>query len=276
MRFATNALAALCVTWSYLPASAQTTIRVDGAIGSMPLVQALAKVFQGKHPGITIEFGKGLDREARIEALDKGAIDIALASQGLDAIANRGMSVTEIARTAVVFAVNASVGVSSLTGDQICGIFTGSITNWNQVGGPDLAIAASSRPESEVDTGVIRDGVTCLKSVKFSPTVKIIPRGIDMVRELAGTTGAMGVTSANLVEQSGRKIKALALEGVAASEMNVVSGKYRLIREVFLVVKMNATPPVQQFISFIRSVDGAAVIKANGALPAGAKQASSP
>ena len=92
---------------------AQTAISVDGSMGSMPLVHALAKAFQAKQPDVTLEFGKGLKPKARIDALASGTIDIALASRGLniDALARHGMHVTEIARMAVVFATHASAGV---------------------------------------------------------------------------------------------------------------------------------------------------------------------
>lgn len=268
-RLARIAFVALITSLGCVTASAQTPIKIDGSMGSMPLVQALAKAFQAKQPGVTTEFGKGLNPKARIDALANGTIDIALASHGLnvDALTKQGMQVTEIARTAVVFAVNASIGVNSLTNDQICGIFAGRVVNWKEVGGSDLAIAARARPESEVDTEVVRDGVGCLKSLAFAPTVKIVPRGSDMTKDLAETTGAIGMTTTTVVEQSGGKIKALTLNGVAANEANVTAGKYGIIREVFLVVKGTSTPPVQQFIAFIRSPEGAAIIKANGALP---------
>jgi len=204
-------------------------------MGSMPLVQALAKVFQAKQPGVATEFGKGLNPKARIDALSTGTIDIALASHGLsiDALTRQGMQVTEIARTAVVFAANASVGADSLTNDQICGIFAGSVVNWKEVGGPDLAIAARARPESEVDTEVVRAGAGCLKSLAFAVTVKIVQRGSDMTKDLAETKGAVGMTTTTVVEQSGGKIKALALNGVVADEANVSAGKYGIVREIF-------------------------------------------
>ena len=67
----------------------------------MPLVQALAKAFQSKQPGFVAEFGKGLNSNERLQALENRTIDIALASHGLDtnALAKGGMEVVEIARS---------------------------------------------------------------------------------------------------------------------------------------------------------------------------------
>jgi phosphate transport system substrate-binding protein len=86
-------------------ASAQTILKVDGSTGAMPLVAALAKAYEAKTPALRIEIGKGLGTKARIEALNAGTIEIAVASHGLkiDELLRQGMSVDEIARTPVVF-----------------------------------------------------------------------------------------------------------------------------------------------------------------------------
>jgi phosphate transport system substrate-binding protein len=62
-------------------------------------------------------------------------------------------------------------------------------------------------------------------------------------------------------------MRAIALDGVPANEANVKSGNYRIVRETFVVVKGGPAPAVDQFIAFMRSPEGAAIIKANGALP---------
>ena len=255
-------------------APAQTTLKIDGSTGAMPLVAALAKAYEAKSVGLNIEIGKGLGTKARIDALKAGSIDVAVASHGLkiDDLVKAGMSVDEIARTPVVFGVNASVPVKNLTEAQVCAVYSGTLTNWNAAGGPDLAVAARTRPDSEVDAEVARNGIACLKALKMPDTIKIMPTGGDMAKELAATTGAIGMTTTTVVEQSGDKIKALSLDDVAPTEANVTAGKYRLVREVYLVAKGDASPATKAFLSFVKSPDGAKVIKANGAIPnAGAK-----
>ena len=76
------------------------------------------------------------------------------------------------------------------------------------------------------------------------------------------------MTSATFIAQSKGKIKGLTLNGAAASEDNVIAGRYRLTRDSFLVTSNAPSPPVKAFIEFVRSGDGAAVIKANGAIAA--------
>ena len=250
-------------------APTQTTLKIDGSTGAMPLVDALAKAHAAKTPGVTFEIGKGLGTEARIEALKSGNIDIAVASHGLkiDDLVKEGMVVHEIARTAVVFGVNSSVSVADLAQAQVCSIYSGASTNWKHLGGPDLLIAARTRPDSEVDTEVVRNGITCLTTLKMPETVKVMQRSGDMANELAATVGAIGMTTTTVAEQSGGKIKALSLDGASPTEANVTAGSYRLVREVFLVVKDSTPPAAKAFLAFVKSAEGAVVIKANGAIP---------
>jgi phosphate transport system substrate-binding protein len=262
-------LAAAAAFLIMTPAAAQTMLKIDGSTGAMPLVAALAKAYASKTPSATFDIGNGLGTKARIEALNAGSIDIAVASHGLKIgeLGKQGMVVHEIARTAVVFGVNSSVPVSNLTQAQVCTIYSGASTNWKDAAGPDLAIAARTRPDSEVDAEVVRDGIACLKALKMPDTVKVMQRGGDMAKELTATAGAVGMTTTTVAEQSGGKVKALALDGVAPSEANVAAGTYRLVREVFLVLKETASPAAKAFVAFVKSAEGEAIIRANGAIP---------
>ena len=242
---------------------------LDGSTGVMPLASALAKSFQAKNPGAAFEFGKGLGTKARFQALADGKIDVALASHGLrvDELTKQGMVVHEIARIAVVFGVNETVSVPNLTGQQVCDIYSGRVTNWKALGGPDLEIAVRTRPESEVDTEVVREGIACLKDLKMAGSVKAMPKSGDMAKELAAVPGAIGMTSMTVVEQSKGRIKAASLDGIAPSADNVKRKSYTLIRESFFVTRGSPSTAVARFIEFTRSASGEEVIAANGAVP---------
>jgi phosphate transport system substrate-binding protein len=146
---------------------AQTSekIVVDGSTGVMPLMAALAKAYQERPPAATVEMGKGLGTNERLQALADGRIDIALASHGMvvEELTRRGMAVHEIAKVAVVFGVNASVPMTNITDGQICDIYAGTIQNWKELGGVDLAIAPRTRPDSEVDAEVVRGKICMFK-----------------------------------------------------------------------------------------------------------------
>jgi phosphate transport system substrate-binding protein len=244
-------------------------IVIDGSTGVTPLVAALAKAYQAHSPGVAIEIGKGLGTKARIEALSAGKIDIAMASHGLkvDDIKRQGMAVHEIGKVAVVFGVNASVSATDLTEDQICDIYSVKSKNWKELGASELPIVPFTRPDSEVDAIVVREHIGCLKNLQMPEAVKVAPKSGEMAKELASTTGAVGMTTMTVVEQSGGKIKPVSLRGIAPVASNVQNKTYVLTRDSFLVTKAAPSPAVAAFLAFVRGAAGEKVIIANGAVP---------
>jgi phosphate transport system substrate-binding protein len=245
------------------------TVRIDGSAGVMPLVAALAREYRALEPSVAIEMGAGLGTKARVDALTQERIDIALASHGVvpGELAKQGIAVHEIARVAVVFGVNASVPVASLTKAQICDVYSGATTNWSRLGGPDLAIAARTRPAAEVDADVVLSGVDCFRSALAPAVAKVVEKPEQMAAELTATTGAIGMTSMPFVQSSNGRIRALALDGVTAGAESVRNGGYPLTRASYLLIRTSASPAVARFLAFVRGPAGARIIVANGGVP---------
>ncbi|MDO8475611.1 MAG: hypothetical protein Q7W02_05330 [Candidatus Rokubacteria bacterium] len=114
---------------------------------------------------------------------------------------------------------------------------------------------------------MIRAKVSCFKELKEAETVKVMARGGDMAKGLADTQHAIGMTSMTVVEQSGGKVKALTLNGVAPTPEHVKSGRYFLTRDFFFAIKGEPTPSIKKFLDFVLSPDGDRVMLANGAVP---------
>lgn len=262
-------ITASCIRVAVKRSEPAETVRIDGSPGVMPLVAALAKEYRAQHPHVTIEMGAGLGSQARVDSLKSGRIDIALASHGIvrDDMTRQGIAVHEVAKVAVVFAVNAGVPVASLTARQLCDIYGRGISNWSQLGGPNLAISARTRPAAEVDAEVVRAGVPCFVSAVASGAATVVERPEQMAANLAVTRGSLGMTSMPFVQQSEGRLRALALDGIPPSAETVRSGAYALTRSAFLLTRRETPPAAARFIAFARGADGAAIIAANGGVP---------
>jgi phosphate transport system substrate-binding protein len=261
------------ITWllalMVLPVWGAEKIVLDGSSGMLPLAQALATAYQQRSSDPQVEIGKGLGTGARLQALSEGKIQIALASHGIkpEDVQKGNLKVIEAAKGAIVFAVNASVPITNITEAQVCEIYSGKVRSWQPLGGPDRPIAVLTRPPTEVDPEVIRAKVGCFKELQEVETAKVMARGGDMAKGLAETPDAIGMTSMTVVEQSGGKVKALTLNGVAPAAEQVKSGRYFLTRDFLFVIKGEPTPPIKKFLDFVLSPDGDRVILANGAVP---------
>jgi len=265
VRFTLSLLLALVV----LPAWGEEKIVLDGSSGMLPLATVLATAYQQRASDPQIEIGKGLGTGARLQALTEGKIQIALASHGIkpEDVEKGNLKVIEVAKGAIVFAVNANVPITNITEAQVCDIYSGKIRSWQPLGSSDSPIAVLTRPPTEVDPEVIRTKIGCFKELKEVETAKVMARGGDMAKGLAETPHAIGMTSMTAVEQSEGKVKALSLNGVPPTPEHVKSGRYFLARDFLFVIKGEPTPPIKQFLNFVLSPDGDRVILANGAVP---------
>lgn len=245
------------------------TLRIDGSNGVMPLAKAVGAAFEAHDPAVVVLFGGGLGGKARLEALGARSIHLALASHGLDMadLARQGMAAHRVAVSPVVFAVHPSVTVASLSAAQLCEVFSGRASTWASLGGAQLRLMPILRPEAEVDTEVIRDGIACLEGVAVPPSVAVVETTDDMARAIQSNVGAIGVITATVVQQNEGRMRAIGVDGVAPTPDEVTSGRYRLVRPAYFVSAARPPAIVERFLAFARSPAGQAVIRANGALP---------
>lgn len=252
-------------------AFASTTIKVDGSTGVKPLIASLAEKYQEKGVA-TISLGDGLNPTDRIAALKRNDIDIAMASHGIDVqtLTDAGYAVHLIAKVAVVIGVNESVMIDNLSEQELCGIYSGNINNWQTISDThaNALISAFIRPFNEVDTEVLVKQVACFSDIKVAPSIKIKKKSGHMAKALATTSASVGMTTLIRVAQSQQRIKALSLNGIAPSSANVSNGHYPLSRDLFLITKETPSSAVKQFLNFIKSSEGAKIIQSNHAAPA--------
>ena len=90
--------------------------------------------------------GTGLKQVAD-GSVDIGDSDVA-AGEKLDAAAAAGLVDHKVCTISMAPVVNKSLGIESLTTQQLTDIFTAKITNWKDVGGPDAKIMLVTRPSS--------------------------------------------------------------------------------------------------------------------------------
>ena len=244
-------------------------MRIDGSTAVMPLAEALVQAWRRTRPATMVTMGSGLGSAARLDALAEGRIDIALASHGVVPadIAARGLVAHEVARAAVVFAVHESVPVPALTQRQVCAMYDGTLANWRDVGGSDRVIVPLARPAGEVDADVVLAAIDCFRPAATSGRARLVERPEAMAALISSTPAAIGMTSMPFVERSSGAMRALALDGVPPDAASVRTGRYPLVRPLYLVTRAKPAAGVRDFITFVRSAPGAQTIIASGAVP---------
>ena len=88
-----------------------------------------------------------------------------------------------------------------------------------------------------------------------------------MITTVQGNKAAIGYISLGSLDKS--KVKALKVDGAEAATDNVKSGEYKVARPFNIATKGDATGVASDFIRFILSADGQAVVEKNGYISEG-------
>jgi phosphate transport system substrate-binding protein len=231
------------------------TLTLSGSTTVLPIAQEAADQFMKSSPGTTVTV-QGGGSSVGITQVDQGVVEIGDSSRELkDDETKMGLVDHKVAYDVIVVVVNPSVKVDSLSADQVKGIFTGSVTNWSQVGGADGTITVVTR-DSASGTREMFDE-KALGSTKDNP-VKLVAGAIEansngvMRQKVASTPKGIGYISYGYLDKS---VKPLQYNGVKGNLQTALDKTYPLSRYLHMFTKGAATGLAKSYIDFVLSPD---------------------
>ncbi|MBU4247871.1 MAG: phosphate ABC transporter substrate-binding protein [Verrucomicrobia bacterium] len=237
------------------------SLTVAGSTAFQPFAEKLAEQFMAKRPDVNITV-QGGGSALGIQSARSGAAQIGMADLvELPPEARELLGVT-VARDGIAIIVNPANILTNLSLEQIRGIFEGTIKNWNEVGGADHPVRVISR---EAGSGTRSSFETIIGGITLA-NAAIIQDSNGTIREtVANDRDAVGYLSHGLLNE---KVKAVRTDGVECTEKEIVAGRYKLVRPVFLLIQGLPAGAVKDFIDYILSSEGQETIQMNGLLPA--------
>ena len=176
---------------------------------------------------------------------------------------------TQIGYEAFVFFVHKDNPIDSLTLDQIKGIYSGEITNWNQVGGDDEQIVPYQRDEGSGSQSMLIRlmGDTPIIEPDIDKQVGFMGGIIEEVADYKSAPTSIGFSFRFYVEGiiKNPDIKMIAVNGIAPTKENIQNSTYPIIAPVYAVTyEGNTKETVSQLISWILSDEGQYIIDKSG------------
>jgi phosphate transport system substrate-binding protein len=236
------------------------SITTAGSTALQPLVAAAAKQYQAACPGATVTVngggsGTGLSQVVQ-GAIQIGNSDVTAGSKLATADASKLVDHV-VARQGWIAVTNKDVTVTNLTTQQQIDIWTGKVTNWSAVGGPDLPIVLIFRPSSSGTRSTFKKlvlgGAT---EVTGGQTLTEDSNGA-VTAAVEKTDGAISVIGFAYYNDPANKglLNGLALDGVNATVANMTGGTYKLAADGHMYTNGEPTGLTAAFLAYMLGPD---------------------
>jgi phosphate transport system substrate-binding protein len=243
---------------SFAPTSCATgSITAAGSTALQPLVTAAGQIYTAACPGSTITVngggsGTGLTQVAG-GSIDIGDSDVTAASKLATPDASALVDHLVAKQGWIVVANKDVTGITNLTTAQNVSIWTGQVTNWKDVGGPDLPIVLILRPTSSGTRATFKQivlggateatgqALTEDSNGAVTTAVQATPGSVSVI----GFAYYQGTAKANLV--------GFQLDGVDATVANMASNTYKLNAVGHMYTKGDPTGLAKSFLDYMLS-----------------------
>jgi phosphate transport system substrate-binding protein len=236
------------------------TITIAGSTTVQPLSELLAEAFMQMHPQVTITVQGGGSSVGVQSAVDE-IVDIGAASRNLKSSEEGTVIPTPIALDGIALVVNSSSSITGLTLEQARDIFSGVITNWNQVGGLDEEIVVISREEGSGTRGAFEDLV--MDDELITESALLFQSNGAVRTALTQTPNSVAYLSFGYLDDS---VTPLAVDGVDATTENITNGTYPVFRPLLYVTKTEPVDLVKTYIDFCLGSQGQTIVEDEGYL----------
>lgn len=254
--------------------------RVDGSTANLPLMAAVLSKLTGISPEQAETLTTCATTPYAYENLVEGNADILLvyepAEETKEFLDGCGVELefVPIGRDALVFIANEANPVQGLTTQQLIDIYTGKITNWQQVGGSDQEIVPFQRASASGSQALFMK-LLMKDTAPMEAPIELYPSEMgELIERLAeynneGTALGFSVFYYASYMYSKPGLKFLAVDGVAPSDETIADATYPFLNEFYVVYRADEPEdsPVRKIAGWLTSGEGKTCLLETGYIP---------
>ena len=255
-------------------ARADGTVTVKGSDTMVVLGQRWAEEFMKKNPKAVIQVTGG-GSGTGISALINGTTDICEASRSMKDAEKKQLAEkagappieTVVAKDGLSVYVNDSNPLNELTMAQLKAIFTGKVTSWKEVGGPDAKIIPYLRENSSGTYVFFKEHV--LENADYTPRAQAMPGTAAVVNAVAKEKFGIGYGGAAYA----KGIKVLKIKkddkaaGILPADKTIKDGTYPLSRPLFFYTRSKPSGEIKGFVDWVLGAEGQGIVTKVGYFP---------
>lgn len=253
--------------------AAETLIQIAGTGSSTPLMEAFAKAYGRKAPGVQIKIlMPPMGSSGSIRAVMAGAIDLAFAGKPLGRPEiDKGGQAVPLGITAFVMVTREPGRLKNIDTEQLARIYSGETTTWTD-GSP---IRLVLRFPEESDTKLLRALSPAMDKAMGQALTRtglpVAANDLENIALLEKTPGSFGMSNLALLTGMESGLNPVFLNGVAPTLANLEKGLYPHEKPLYLIWGPSVSDAARGFIEFIRSAEGRKLLTRQGYIPAKSK-----
>lgn len=235
---------------------------IVGTGSGVAILKAISEAFMKANPDITVTIPESIGTGGGIKAVGRDEFQLGRVARELQEKEKPyGLTYVAYAKEMVVFATHKSVPIKNLTVQQILDIYSGKITNWKAVGGPDANIRVLRRQEGDAAQDVFRSLMPGFKELVITDKAKTAFSDPEADQTLAATTNLIAFGSYSNFKVVDANV--LTIDGKGPTDAD-----YPYAVTLGLVYKAaNYTGDLKKFVEFATSSAATEAIKAAAGVP---------
>ena len=243
---------AACASSSSDTGGLSGSITAVGSSALQPLVEYAAERFQAKHPDVFINVqgggsGQGISQIVA-GTVEIGNSDIFMEEKKVNP-ADYQVKDTKVAIVGMAPVVNHDAGITNVSKQQLIAIFTGQVTNWQQVGGNDVPIVVINRAAGSGSR-------TVFERFALDGAIPITAQEQDnsgTVRKLvAETPGAISYLSFAYFSD---QFVVLSIDGVFPERATIETNDWKLWAYEHMYTAVDSDPITEAFMAYMLTAE---------------------
>ncbi|MDY6931032.1 MAG: phosphate ABC transporter substrate-binding protein [Halobacteriota archaeon] len=235
-------------------------LTIAGSSTLLPINQECARVLMDNNPNLRISVSGGGSGHG-VKAVGSNEVDIGAASRDVKSKEMEeypSIKPVGIGLDSVAIVVHSSNSVGELTMEDASRIFSGEITNWNEVGGSDSDIHVVTREDGSGTRDVFEKFVIDPYEVEIAAEASVKPSNGEIRASVSRDENSIGFVSLGYIDSS---IKGVKIDGVEPAVENVLSEDYKITRTLYLITNGEPDELEKAFIDFVLSEGGQEIVE---------------
>lgn len=249
-------------------------VMISGSSTVMPLAEICAEEFnmlQNDYHVTVTSGGSGVG----IVNVVEGRSDIAMTSRELNLVERQRyetptirFNVVTVGYDAICLIVSSKVhdsGITELTREEVRRIYSGSINNWRELGGPDEEIFVIGRKPGSGTRDTFDEIIMGSREAETPGVRNEAAESAEIKTAIQRSDNAIGYVGYSYIMRGDSRV--VSLDGVQPTIENIKNGSYPLARELYFITLGKPGPGAQAFIDYVLSAEGQKIAIENGFIP---------